>query len=177
MQRKCDLDALALFAGRPSYDASVEGYLKLRVDRADHPIQPSASTQQVLWHNTELLMALEPLATKGNVLHLYDFRVKEGKANEFMKLFEEFDYSPENPMHKSAAQLKDGVLCRHREDPNRFYLIGEWKSVEEHRKILKVVAEMRPKFIGLVEGGPAGFVPTYIDVVLSTPPEYLQPQG
>ena len=121
-------------------------------------------------------MALEPLATKGNVLHIYDFRVKDGTADEFIKLFEEFDYSPENPMHKSAAQLKDGVLCRHREDPNRFYLIGEWKSVEEHKKILKLVAEMRPKFVGLVEGGPAGFVPTYVDVVLSTPLEYLQPR-
>jgi hypothetical protein len=53
---------------------------------------------------TEHAMALEPLATKGNVLHIYDFRVKEGTADEFIKLFEEFDYSPENPMHKSAAQ-------------------------------------------------------------------------
>ena len=51
--------------------------------------------------------------------------------------------------------MKDGVLCRHAEDKNRFYLIGEWKSIEEHQKILKVVAEMRPKFVGLVEGGPA----------------------
>jgi quinol monooxygenase YgiN len=125
----------------------------------------------------EHTMALEPLATKGNVLHIYDFRVKEGKADEFIKLFEEFDYSPDNPMHKSAAQLKDGVLCRHREDPNRFYLIGEWASVEEHKKILKVVAEMRPKFVGLVEGGPASFAPTYVDVVLSTPLEYLQPRS
>jgi hypothetical protein len=56
-------------------------------------------------------------------------------------------------------------------------LIGEWKSIEEHQKILKVVAEMRPKFVGLVEGGPAGFKPTYVDVVLSTPLEYLQPHG
>jgi hypothetical protein len=120
-------------------------------------------------------MALEPLATKGNVLHIYDFRVKEGKADEFIRLFEEFDYSPDNPMHQSAAQLKDGVLCRHSEDPNRFYLIGEWKSIEEHQKILKVVAEMRPKFVGLVDGGPAGFKPIYVDVVLSTPLEYLQP--
>jgi quinol monooxygenase YgiN len=122
-------------------------------------------------------MAFEPLASKGNVLHIYDFRVKEGMADEFMRLFEEFDYSLENPMHKSFAQVKDGVLCRHSEDPNRFYLIGEWKSIEEHQRILKVVAQMRPKFIGLVEGGPAGFKPTYVDVVLSTPPEYLQPQG
>jgi len=61
-------------------------------------------------------MALEPLASKGNVLHIYDFRVKEGMADEFIRLFEEFDYSPENPMHKSSAQMKDGVLCRHAED-------------------------------------------------------------
>ena len=122
-------------------------------------------------------MAFEPLASKGNVLHIYDFRVKEGMADEFMRLFEEFDYSPENPMHKSSAQVKDGVLCRHSEDPNRFYLIGEWKSIEEHQRILKVVAQMRPKFIVMVEGGAAEFKPTYVDVVLSTPPEYLQPQG
>ncbi|MGA2940457.1 MAG: hypothetical protein ABSE50_00355 [Xanthobacteraceae bacterium] len=122
-------------------------------------------------------MALEPLASKGNVLHIYDFRVKEGMADEFIRLFEEFDYSPENPMHKSSAQMKDGVLCRHAEDKDRFYLIGEWKSIEEHQKILKIVAEMRPKFVGLVEGGPAGFKPTYVDVVLSTPLEYLQPHG
>jgi hypothetical protein len=120
-------------------------------------------------------MALEALASRGNVLHIYDFRVKDGMADEFMRLFEEFDYSPENPMHKSPAQAKDGVLCRHNDDPNRFFLIGEWKSIEEHQRILKVVAEMRPKFIGLVEGGPAAFKPTYVNVVLSTPLEYLQP--
>ena len=46
-------------------------------------------------------MALIPLASKGNFFHIYDFRVKPGSGDEFVKLFEEFDYSDENPMHKS----------------------------------------------------------------------------
>src|SRR2546422_10198974 len=62
-------------------------------------------------------MAQEPLATKGNFLHIYDFRVAAGHEDEFIRLFEQFDYSDGNPMHKSAAQVKDGVLCRDTEDP------------------------------------------------------------
>ena len=122
-------------------------------------------------------MALTALAAKGNVLHIYDFRVQPGMEDEFIKLFEEFDYSDDNPMHKSDAQVRDGVLCRDTSDPGRFFLIGEWKSIEEHKKILKVVAEMRPKFALLVDGGPAKFQPIYAEVVLSTPIEYLQPKG
>ena len=56
-------------------------------------------------------------------------------------------------------------------------LIGESKSIEEPQRLLRAVARMRPKYIGLVEDGPEGFEPTYVDVVLSTLPEYLQPQG
>ena len=93
---------------------------------------------------------------------------------EFMKLFEEFDYSPENPMHKSESQVKDGVLCRDPQDPERFFLIGEWKSIEAHQRVLKDVAALRPKFVSLIEGGPAAFKPLYVDVVMSTPLEYLQ---
>ena len=65
-------------------------------------------------------MAQEPLATAGNYLHIYDFRVLPGREDEFIRLFEEFDYSDGNPMHKSAAQVKDGVLCRDTEDPSAF---------------------------------------------------------
>jgi Antibiotic biosynthesis monooxygenase len=121
-------------------------------------------------------MALTALADKGNVLHIYDFRVKPGSEDEFIRLFEQFDYSDENPMHKSSAQVRDGVLCRDVSDPGRFFLIGEWKSIEEHKKILKIVAEMRPQFALLVDGGPASFQPIYAEVVSSTPIEYLQPQ-
>ena len=64
-------------------------------------------------------MALIPLATQGNYLHIYDFRVDPAHIDDFVKLFNEFDYSPGNPMHKSAAQVKDGVLCRDVEDPQR----------------------------------------------------------
>ena len=57
-------------------------------------------------------MALVPLADKGHVLHIFDFRAKPGMGDELIRLFEEFDYSDDNPMHKSDAQVRDGVLCR-----------------------------------------------------------------
>lgn len=118
-------------------------------------------------------MAQEPLATKGNYLHIYDFRVLPGREEEFVRLFEEFDYSDGNPMHKSAAQVKDGVLCRDVEDPQRFFLIAEWSDIEEHAKIRKILAnEIKPEFIKYIEGGK--FVPKYVEVVLSTPDEILQ---
>ena len=82
-------------------------------------------------------MAQEPLANTGNFLHIYDFRVQAGQEEEFIRLFEEFDYSDGNPMHKSAAQVKDGVLCRDTEDPQRFFLIAEWADIEEHARIRK----------------------------------------
>jgi hypothetical protein len=117
-------------------------------------------------------MAQEPLATKGNFLHIYDFRVEAGHEEEFIRLFEDFDYSDGNPMHKSAAQVKDGVLCRHTEDPQRFFLIAEWANIEEHAKIRKILAnEIKPSFISLIEG--RSFVPYYVEVVSSTPDEIL----
>jgi hypothetical protein len=117
-------------------------------------------------------MAQEPLATKGNYLHIYDFRVMPGKEDEFIRLFEAFDYSDGNPMHKSSAQVKDGVLCRDVNDPDHFYLLGEWADIDVHAKIRKVLAEeLKPAFVGLIEG--KGFVPTYAEVVSSTPQELL----
>lgn len=118
-------------------------------------------------------MAQAPLATSGNYLHIYDFKVKAGHEDEFIRLFEEFDYSDENPMHKSAAQVKDGVLCRDTEDPQRFYLIAEWADIEEHARIRKVLAEeLKPEFIKYIEGGK--FVPRYVEVVSATPEEILK---
>lgn len=120
-------------------------------------------------------MALIPLADKGNILHIFDFRVKEGMGEEFIRQFEEFDYSDENPMHKSPAQVRDGVLCRASDDPHRFFLIGEWTSIEEHQKILKIIAtEIRPKYAALLADGPASMKPLYVDIVSSTPLEILQ---
>src|SRR6202008_4363354 len=117
-------------------------------------------------------MAQEPLATKGNYLHIYDFRVQKGHEDEFIKLFEEFDYSDGNPMHKSWAQVKDGVLCRDTQDPQRFFLIAEWSDIEEHARIRKILAnEIKPEFIKYIEGGT--FVPKYVEVVSSTPDEIL----
>jgi hypothetical protein len=118
-------------------------------------------------------MAQEPLATKGNFLHIYDFRVMKGKEAEFIRLFETFDYSDGNPMHKSSAQVKDGVLCRDTEDPQRFFLIAEWSDIEEHARIRKILAnEIKPEFIKYIEGGK--FIPKYVEVVSSTPDEILQ---
>jgi hypothetical protein len=121
----------------------------------------------------EDVMAQEPLAKKGNFLHIYDFRVTKGKEQEFIRLFEAFDYSDGNPMHKSWAQVKDGVLCRDTEDPQRFFLIAEWSNIEEHMRIRNILAtEIKPEFVKYVEGGK--FVPTYVEVVSSTPDEILQ---
>ena len=118
-------------------------------------------------------MAQEPLATKGNYLHIYDFRVEQGKEAEFIRLFEAFDYSDGNPMHKSWAQVKDGVLCRDTEDPQRFFLVAEWADIEEHAKIRSILAnEIKPEFIKYIEGG--RFVPKYVEVVSSTPDEILK---
>ena len=117
-------------------------------------------------------MALVALATKGNYFHVYDFRVKPGTSEEFIRLFDEFDYSDENPMHKSPAQIKDGVLCRDINDPDHFYLIGEWADIDMHAAIRKVMAdEIKPAFAGLIEG--QGFVPTYAEIVSSTPQSIL----
>ena len=117
-------------------------------------------------------MALEPLAQLGHFFHIYDFRVTAGRGEEFIRLFNAFDYSDENPMHKSAAQVKDGVLCRDTEDPQRFFLIAEWADIEEHARIRRILAnEIKPEFIRLIEGGK--FVPKYVEVVSSTPEEIL----
>jgi hypothetical protein len=118
-------------------------------------------------------MAQEPLATKGNFLHIYDFMVEPGREAEFIKLFEEFDYSDGNPMHKSWAQVKDGVLCRDTENPSRFFLIAEWRDIKEHARIRKILAdEIKPAFVGLIEG--RKFIPKYVEVVSSTPDEILE---
>jgi hypothetical protein len=117
-------------------------------------------------------MAQEPLATKGNYLHIYDFRVQKGHEEEFIRSFEKFDYSDGNPMHKSRAQVKDGVLCRDTEDPQRFFLIAEWADIDEHARIRKILAnEIKPEFIKYIEGGK--FIPKYVEVVSSTPEEIL----
>ena len=117
-------------------------------------------------------MALVPLATKGNYFHIYDFRVKPGTGEEFIRLFDSFDYSDENPMHKSPAQVKDGVLCRDVKDPDHFWLIAEWSDIEVHARIRRILAEqIKPAFVGLIEG--KGFVPAYAEIVSSTPQHLL----
>lgn len=119
-------------------------------------------------------MAQQPLASKGNFFHIYDFRVRPGTGPEFLRKFEEFDYSDDNPMHKSPAQVKDGVMLQDIDDPDHFYLIAEWADVEEHRRILKEVQAMAPEFAGYIEDLDKGaFVPKYAEVVSSTPQHIL----
>jgi hypothetical protein len=116
-------------------------------------------------------MAMVPLASMGNYFHIYDFRVKEGCEAQFIELFNEFDYSDTNPMHKSAAQVKDGVLVQDTEDSRHFWLIAEWSDIEEHARIRRMLVEMKPAFVGLIEGGT--FVPDYGKIVSSTPEHIL----
>ena len=116
-------------------------------------------------------MALLPLADEGHFLHVYDFKVKPGRGDEFIKLFNDFDYSDDNLMHRSAAQVKDGVLCRDTEDPDHFYLIGEWSDIVVHAAIRKELMALAPEFGKLIVGGK--FVPTYAEVVSSTPQHIL----
>ena len=117
-------------------------------------------------------MALVPLAKAGSFMHIYDFRVKPGTGQEFIKLFDTFDYSDDNPMHKSPAQVKDGVLCQDVNDPDHFYLLGEWADMDVHAQIRKILAEqLKPEFVKLIEG--KGFIPTYAKVVSSTPQHLL----
>lgn len=118
-------------------------------------------------------MALVALAQRGNFIHVYDFRTKPGKGDEFIKRFDTWDYSDVNPMHKTPAQVKDGVLCRDINDPDHFFLLGEWKDIKIHAEILKTVRSSKPDFVELIEGGPAQFQPLYVEVVSSTPQHVL----
>src|SRR5262249_62181082 len=113
-------------------------------------------------------MALVPLATKGNYFHVYDFRVKPGHGDEFIELFNKFDYGGNNPFHRSQAQVKDGVLCRAAADPKHFYLIGEWSDIDQHPRIRELGwREIRPGFVPVIQGG--HFVPLLLVSGLTTP--------
>ena len=79
-------------------------------------------------------------------------------------------------MHKSRAQVKDGVLCQDVKDPTRCWLIAEWSDIEEHARIRKILAEeLRPAFIKHIRGGK--FVPDYARIVSSTPQHLLDQAG
>jgi quinol monooxygenase YgiN len=121
-----------------------------------------------------MIMSLIPLASKGNFFHIYDFRVKPGTGETFLREFEEFDYSDVNPMHKSPAQVKDGVMLRDTTDPDHFFLIGEWSDIEVHAEILKEMVKMNLSFIDHIEDLDKGaFKPVYAEVVSSTPQHIL----
>jgi hypothetical protein len=72
-------------------------------------------------------------------------------------MFESFDCSDGNPMHKCPIQVKERPPCRYTEDPRRFFLLVEWSAIEERARIRRVFAdEIKPDFIVLIEGGPLG---------------------
>ena len=117
-------------------------------------------------------MAMQSLGIKGNFFHIYDFRVKAGMGDQFIEMFNEWDYSDDNPMHKSPAQVKDGTLCRDTEDADHFYLIGEWSDIEVHRATRKTIKRPPgPSFVDLIEGG--NFEPLWAEVVSATPQAIL----
>jgi hypothetical protein len=113
-----------------------------------------------------------PIAKQGNFLHIYDFHVDADHIDEFIRLFNEFDYGGNNPMHMSPAQAKDGALCQDVKDPTHFWLVGEWSDIVEHARIRKILADdLKPAFVKLIKG--TGFVPFYAKVVSSTPQHVL----
>ena len=119
-------------------------------------------------------MSLIPLASKGNFFHIYDFRVKPGTGEQFVSEFEQFDYSDENPMHKSSAQVKDGVMLRDTTDPDHFFLSGEWADIEVHAGILNEMDTLKPSFVQYIEDLDKGaFAPLYAEIVSSTPQHIL----
>ena len=116
-------------------------------------------------------MALVPIAKQGNFLHIYDFKVDPDHVEDFIKAFNDFDYSDANPMHKSSAQVKDGALVQDVKDPTRFWLIGEWADIEVHASILRGFKGIKPEFINYIVGGK--FTPDYGKVVSATPQHIL----
>ena len=115
---------------------------------------------------------MQPIAQLGNYLHIYDFTVEKENIDEFIRLFNEFDYGGNNPMHMSAAQAKDGALVQDVDDVTHFWLIGEWTDIVEHARIRKILAtELKPAFVGMIKG--KGFVPKYAKVVSATPQAIL----
>jgi quinol monooxygenase YgiN len=122
---------------------------------------------------------VEALASEGHVIFIFEFRSKPGQGDDLIVAFREYDYSDDNTMHKEPAQVKDGVLCRDPADPDHFYLIGEWKSAQAHKEALArsraAMAKSKPRFLSFIDGGLSQ--PTYTNVVMSTPAEYLSQAG
>ena len=76
-------------------------------------------------------MALIPIANQGNYLHIYDFKVDKDHIEDFIRLFNEFDYGDNNPMHQSPHKVKDGALVQDVTEPTRFWPIGEWADEDD----------------------------------------------
>ena len=111
-------------------------------------------------------MAKAALAAKGHTIHVYDFRVLAGTGDAFIAEFEQADKAGSNQMHKSPAQVKDSVLCRDDDDPDHFYLLGEWNDKATHESIWRHVfgGDALPDRYRFVVGGT--FKPIYATVVV-----------
>jgi len=81
-------------------------------------------------------MALVPLATKGNYFHVYDFHVKPGAGRRFQSSCSTSSIMATTTRSTARRpQVKDGgPVPRLRPTPDHFYLIGEWRDIEEHRR-------------------------------------------
>lgn len=110
-------------------------------------------------------MEKESFAGVGHTVHVYDFRVQPGMGDQFVQEWDAADKSGTNPMHSSPAQVKDGVLCRDDDDPDHFYLLGEWNDKAAHFAIWekRFGSGDLPPHCRLVKGGE--FKPTYTTVV------------
>ncbi len=95
-------------------------------------------------------------------LFLYEIQAKPGRADEFAQAFLEWDSSPANIMHHTEGQVKEGVLYRSEDDPEKFLLLGIWDHRSNHQEALKKLKAMRPAFMDLTE---SDWTPKYFEIV------------
>jgi quinol monooxygenase YgiN len=105
-----------------------------------------------------LVAALPP----GSWAFHYMLRTKPGNAEEFMRVFHEWDYSDQNIVHKADGVVHEGILYQSEEDENRFYLIGIWNNRESHKEVVAKVRDMHPDWLDLLE---TPLVPEYLKII------------
>ena len=84
-------------------------------------------------------MALVPLASEGNFLHIYDFIVDANHIDEFVALFNEFDYGDNNELPGrslrtcKSSETPSGTSCGFVHSRNRWRLADRYVSLRSHR--------------------------------------------
>jgi hypothetical protein len=60
-------------------------------------------------------------------------------------------------------------------NPDHYWLIAEWADVDEHARILQILAgKMKPEFLNyIVDLDKGAFIPKYAKIVSSTPQDIL----